>query len=100
MVGRFANEALGMSLEGGVEDHLTMRQDVRGLAVMDHGRRHQAKAGMMVLVVVPLKEGLAEPASVFDGAEAIREARAVFEGAELAFRIRIVVGDMRAADGF
>ena len=47
-----------------------------------------------------LKEGLAEPASIFDGAEAIREARAVFQGAELTFRIRIVVGDMRTAVGF
>ena len=76
-----------------------MRQDVRGLAVVDHGRRHQAEPGMMVLVVVPLKEGLAEAASIFDGAEAIRETRAVFQGAELAFRIRIVVGDMRTAVG-
>src|SRR5579864_3188031 len=30
----------------------------------------------------------------------IWEARAVFEGAELAFRIRIVIGDMRAAVSF
>ena len=86
--------------EGGVQDHLAMRQDVRGLTVMDHGGRHQAKAGVVVLMVVPLEEGLAEAASVFDGAEAIRETRAVFQGAKLAFRIRIVVGDMRAAVGF
>ena len=72
-----------------------MRQDVRSLAVVDHGRRHQPKYGMMVLVVVPLKEGLAEPASIFDGAETIRKTRAVFQGAELTFRIRIVVTDMR-----
>ena len=100
MAWRFANEALGVSRVGGVEHHLTMRQDVRSLAVMDHGRRHQPKTGMMVLVVVPLKEGLAEPASVFDGAEAIRETRAVFQGAKLTFRIRIVVGNMRTRVGF
>ena len=51
-----------------------MRQDVSGLTVMDHCGRHQAKTGVMVLMVVPLKEGLAETAGVFDGAEAIREA--------------------------
>ena len=76
-----------------------MRQDVRGLAVMDHGRCHQAETGMVVLLVVPTNEGLAEAASVFDGAEAVRETRAVFQSAELTFRIRIVVGDMRTAVG-
>jgi hypothetical protein len=73
-----------------------MRQDVRSLAVMDHGRCHQAESGMMVLVVVPLKEALAEAASILFGAEAIRKTRAVFQVAELAFRIWIVVGNMRA----
>ena len=71
--GRFPNEALGMSAESGIEDDLTMRQDVSCPAVMDHGRRHQAKTGVVVLVVVPLEERLAEAASVFDGAEAVRE---------------------------
>jgi hypothetical protein len=61
-----------------------MRQDVSGLAVMD---------------LVPLEERLAEAASVFYGTETIWEAWAVFQGAELAFRIRIVVGDMRTAVG-
>ena len=74
-----------MRVERGVEDDLTKRQDVRGLAVMDHGRRHQAKARVMVLVVVPLEEGLAEAASVFDGTKAIRETGAVFQGTELTF---------------
>ena len=77
-----------------------MSQDVSGLAVVDHGRRHQTKARVVVLVVVPLEEGLAEAASVFDGTEAIWEARAVFEGSELTFRIWIVIGDMRVAVGF
>jgi len=31
----------------------------------------------VVLVVVPLEEGLAEDASVFDGAEAVRETHAI-----------------------
>jgi hypothetical protein len=89
-----------MRLEGGIQDHLAMRQDVSGLPVVYHGRRHQTKARMVVLVVVPLEEGLAEAASVFDGTEAIREAGAVFEGSELTFRIWIVIEDMRPAVGF
>ena len=79
-----------------------MRQDVSGLTVVDHGGRHQAKAGvvvLVVLVVIPLEEGLAEAASVFDGTEAIRETRPVFQSAEVAFRIRIVIGDMPTAVG-
>jgi hypothetical protein len=51
-----------MSAESGVQDHLAMGQDVSGLAVVDHGRRHQSKTGVVVLVVVPLKEGPAEAA--------------------------------------
>ena len=89
-----------MSAESGIEDDLAMRQDVSGLAVVNHGRCHQTKTRVVVLVVVPLKEGLAEAAGIFDGTEAIREAWAVFQGAELAFRIRIVIGDMRTAVGF
>ena len=77
-----------------------MRQDVSGLTVVDHGGRHQAKAGVVVLVVIPLEEGLAEAASVSDRTDAIRETRPIFQSAELAFRIRIVVRDMRSAVGF
>ena len=84
-MGRFANEALGMSVESGVQDHLAMGQDVSGLAMVNHGRRHQAKARVVMLVVVPLEEGLAEATSVFDGTEAVRETGAIFKGAELAF---------------
>ena len=94
------DEALGMSRVGGVQRHLTMSQDLSRVAVVDHGRRHQAKTRVMMLVVVPLEKGLAKPARVFDRTETIRETRPVFQGAELAFRVRIVVGDVRAAVGF
>lgn len=83
--GRLPNEALGMGAESGIQDDLTMGQDVSGLTVVDHGGGHQAQAGMVVLMVVPLKEGLAKTAGVFDGAEAIRKTRPVFKGAELTF---------------
>ena len=74
-----------MRTECGVQDDLTMRQNVSGLTVVDHGRRHEAKARVVVLMVVPLKEGLAETAGILDGAEAIRETRPVFQGTELTF---------------
>jgi hypothetical protein len=64
--GWFANETLGVSRVGGIENHLTMRQDLRSLAAVDHGRRHQTKSGMMVLMVVPLKKALAESTSILD----------------------------------
>ena len=94
MVWAVCGRSARVSRVGGVENYLTMRQDVSGLPAMDHGRRHQSETGV-VMVVVPLKERLAKPASVLDGAEAIRKTWTVFQGAELAFRIRIVIGDMR-----
>src|ERR1035438_5740483 len=71
-----------------------MGEDVSGAAVVDHGGRHQTEARVVVLVVVPLKERLAESTCVFDRPEPIREAGAIFQGAELTFRIRVVIGDM------
>src|SRR5438105_13567627 len=38
-----------------------MRQDVSGLTVVDHGGRHQAKAGVVVLVVIPWKKDWQKP---------------------------------------
>ncbi|SPE23403.1 hypothetical protein SBA2_1230004 [Acidobacteriia bacterium SbA2] len=89
-----------MSLKSDVQDGLALVQEFGGLPQMNHGGGHQAQAGVVVVVVVPAEEGLAKPTGVFDGAEAVREARAVFEGPKLAFRIRIVIGDMRTAVGF
>ena len=42
---------------------------------------------------------LAESAAVLDAAEAVGKIRPVLQGAELAFRIGVVVGDVRAAVG-
>ena len=52
-----------------------------------------------MLLVVPLEKLLAEGAAVLDAAEAIRELRAVLHGSKLAFRIRIVVGNIGSAVG-
>ena len=73
------DEALGVSGIGGVQNHLPMRQDLRGSTVVDHGGRHQAEPGMMMLVVVPSEKRLAEASRVLDGAEAVGKARAIFQ---------------------
>src|SRR5437016_2353506 len=52
---------------------------------------------MAVLLVVPLEERLAEGTAVLDAAEAIWEIRAVLQGTELAFRIRVVIGNIGSA---
>ena len=77
-----------------------MSQDLSRVTMVEHGRRHQAKTRVMTLLVVPLEKGLAEATSVLNRAEAIRDTRAVFQGSELAFRMRIVIGDMGTAVGF
>ena len=52
---------------------------------------------MAVLFVIPLEKLLAKGAAVLDAAEAIWKLRAVLHGSELAFRIRVVVGNIRTA---
>src|ERR1039457_7673151 len=52
---------------------------------------------MAVRLVIPLEKLLAEGAAVLDAAESIGELRAVLHGSELAFRIRVVVGNIRSA---
>lgn len=55
---------------------------------------------MVVLFVVPVEEVDGEGTGVLDGAEAGWEAWPILQGSELTFRVRVVVGDMRAAVGF
>ena len=88
-----------MRLGSGVEHHLAVCKDGLGLAEINHARGQQADARVAVLLVVPLEELLTEGAAVLDAAGAIRELRAVLHGAELAFRMRVVVGNIRPAVG-
>ena len=66
---------------------------------MQGGRGEEADAGVVVLFVVPVEEVDGKSAGVLDRAEAGWEAGPVLQGAELAFRVRVVVGDVRAAVG-
>ena len=52
------------------------------------------------MLLVILEKLLAESAAVLDATEAIRKIRAVLHGAKLAFRIRIVVGNIGSAVAF
>src|SRR5579863_1847848 len=52
---------------------------------------------MAVLFVIPLEKLLAEGAAVLDATEAIWKLRTVLHGSELAFRIRVVIGNIRSA---
>src|SRR6516225_5894886 len=62
--------------------------------------RHQADAGMVMLLIVPIEEAAAERLGVLDAAEAPWKLRLVFHGFEVAFRERIVVGGVRPAVRF
>src|ERR1022692_3017102 len=97
---RLAHEAFGVDAIGGIENGLTLFEDERGLVVVNHGRGEQAQPGVAVFLVVPAEKSLRKSATVLNAPEAVWELRAVLQGAKLAFRIRIVIGDVRAAVGF
>ena len=94
---RFADEAFGMLLEGFGEDALPVVQDLGGKPVLDQVRCQQGDAAVVVFVVVPVEEDVAMGAGVFQRAEAIRELGPVLQGLELAFRERVVIGDIGPA---
>lgn len=63
----------------------------RGGAAVVHVRRCQVlQATVMMRVVVPREQRVADRARILDRAEAVRELRAVLEGPELGFRARRV----------
>ena len=74
--------------------------DCVGLTVMHLIGRHQADAGMVMLLIVPIEEAAAERLGILDAAEAPWKLRLVFHGFEVAFRERIVVGGVRPAVRF
>ena len=100
MLGRAADEAFWMTLVGDIKDGLPFGDKLGSLTVMNRGRGQQLQAGVMVLMVVPGKQLLAETPRILDGAEAVRIVRPVLHGFEMSFREKIVVGDMGAAVGF
>lgn len=55
---------------------------------------------MAVLVLVPSEELLRKGSGILNRAKAFRETGPVFQSPEVTFRIRVIVGDVRAAVGF
>src|SRR5258707_7356743 len=89
-----------MSCVGSVENGASPVDGLMRQTVMDHSRREKSQSGMAVLVVVPGEEILREGASILEGSKTLREARSIFQSPEVAFRIRVVVGNVRATVGF
>src|SRR5215472_8766803 len=86
-----------MKLISNIEHCLPLLQDAFCLSVVHRRRREQAQAGMPVLLVIPTKKSLTESTTVFEASETVRELRPILQRAELAFRIRVVVRNMRTA---
>jgi len=94
------NKTFWILAECDVEGDLARGVDLIGLAVMDLVWRHQPDAGMMMILIVPIKKTAAERVCVFDASEAFGKLRLIFQGFEMGFGERVVVGGMRAAVRF
>jgi hypothetical protein len=97
MVERLPHETFAVGLVRRIEDFLPCLKHRRSLAVVDDARRQECNPGVVVFLVVPGEESLAEDAGVLLGAKTLWESRAVLERLELRLGVGIVVGDMRPA---
>ena len=97
MLGWFSDEPLGVSFIGEVQDGLPSRNELHRLAIVDRCRSEQLQTRMMVLLVIPREEILAEPACILDGAETVRVIWPILHSLEVGFRERVVIGNMWAA---
>ena len=79
-----ANEAFRMCGIGRLENMSPLELDKRCATEVDVGWRVKAQARVMVRIVVPAEEPLAERSPVFDRTEALRELRSILERLELA----------------
>ena len=97
--GRVAFESVRMGSEGVIEGGLAVLEARLDEAAVNVGGSEQGDTGVAMLVVVPMEEGLAVGAGIFDGAEPVGEVGSVFQGFELGFGEGIVVGDVGARVG-
>ena len=93
-------EAFRVTGIGRIEHLLPLADNISSHSVVQHFRGQQGDPAVMMFVVVPGKERQAKGTCVLDGAEALRKLGPVLEGFELAFRVRIVVRDVRSAMRF
>jgi hypothetical protein len=73
-----------MSQVSGIKDLLALRDGSGSEAIVKHGGREQADAGMAMLLVVPGEEVLAKGAGILDGPETFGKVRPIFQGFEVA----------------
>ena len=90
------NEPLRMGRIGPVEDELSFRDTLSKAARVDVEGSKQGDASMMMLLVVPVEEVLAERTGVLDTPKAAGEIGTVFERLEVRLTIRVVVRYVRA----
>src|SRR2546422_7761477 len=88
---RPVNEALGMRRVGGQARPIPDVQPRLGPAVVHVDRRQIPQATVMMRVVVPPEQRVADGPRILDRSEAIGKLRPIFERPELGFRKRIVV---------
>ena len=69
---RLFDEAFWIRSEGAVEGFLAGCIDFIGLTVMDLIWRHQADAGMVMILIIPVEKTAAERLRVLDAAEPLR----------------------------
>ncbi len=68
-----------------------------GVTVVLLVRRKQAKAGMVMPVVVPVEKGATKGLCVFQASKAVRKFRSILERLEMGFRVRVVIVRSRTA---
>ena len=90
-----ADESLRMRGVGHEAGAVPQVEDRRRAAVMHVGRREIAEAAVVVGVIVPSQEVVADGARVFECAEPLRKRRPILEGAKLRLRERIVIAHAR-----
>ena len=78
MRGNALNEAFGMGVKSDMEDVLTLLSDGVCLMIMDVGRTHEAKGAVVMVVIIPGKEGFGPVSGLFDRLEALWEGGVVF----------------------
>ena len=98
--GLLSDETFGVSAEGAVERYLARGVDGISLTIVHLVGRHQADAGVVMVLIVPIEEAAAERLGVLNTTETLRKLRLVFHSFEVAFRERIVVGGVGSAVRF
>ena len=99
MSGRVTDEALWVCGVSRVQHVLPFCYGLRRLAVMHGFGREHGDTAMTMLFVVPIEEGAAEGARIFQAAEPLWKVRPVLKCFELCLRVRVVIGDVRPRVG-